>query len=369
MLRISDVVNLRDEVVSGEVHGWISLRGLFEGGKEADAEYIFDITYPSAEIKNLLKAVEDKLKGRRKTGFFELMGGYGTGKSHILLLLYHLFKNPRKGEEWLRRHEISLELPSEATIIPLQLMDYPPEYLWEPIFNSLGKEDLLKRVTAFPGAMLLKEAIKGRETVVIIIDELESWYRSVRDKDSNLNFIQVLAEVACEEPNLIVFSALYGEEREITARTGRVRPYRVNLTQSKDRPKIVLFRLIKSLDENKASQVVRNYISHYSRSELEIENIPQYEQLMTEYYPIHPELMRILLEQYSASPNYQNTRGVLSLLSSILGKKHSTTDLLLTSDVDMEEPDLLSLDRQLVENAKKDAAFHHNSNLSDKVRS
>jgi len=353
--RISNIAVLREDVLKGDILGMVSLRGLFEGGKEADIDYILGITYPSAEIKNLLETVVDKLKDKNKVGFFELIGGYGTGKSHILLMLYHLFNNPTKGKEWLESKGVKISLPTQARVIPIHLMDSPPDYLWEPIFEKLGEEDNLKKITSFPGASLLKGIVRNKGNVVIIIDELESWYRSVKDKDSNLNFIQVLAEVASEIPNLVVFCALYGEERNITARTDRVKSYRVNLTQSKDRPKIILFRLIKSVDKDRVSQIASGYVSQYSKSELDVENLPHYEQLIEDCYPVHPELIKTLLEQYSSSENYQNTRGVLFILSSILREKSNEVDLLLTSDIDMEEPDLLSLDRQIVENARKDS--------------
>jgi len=355
-MRIIDVVKLRDEVVRGDIHGWDSLRGIFEHGKEEDPKYIFSTTYPTAEIKNLLDAIDGKIKGVRNTGFFEIMGGYGTGKSRILCLLWHLFKNKDASEKWLENNRISLDLPSDATVLAFSLMDYPPNYLWEPIFKGLGREDLLERVTIFPGTNLLKEALAKKGVTIIIMDEIESWYRGVKDKDNNLNFLQVLAEVACEEKSkLLVFCALYGEVREILARIDRVEPYRVNLTLSKDRHKIILFRLVDELDRKAVSKIVRTYMKHYRDAEVEILNPPSYEHRMVEFYPIHPELIDTLLTRYSSSPNYQNTRGVLCLLASVLAKRCEDVDLLLASDVDMTEGDLLSLDRVLAENAQRDA--------------
>ena len=355
-MRVVDVVRLRDEVVRGEIYGWVNLRGIFEGERESDPNYIFGMTYPSVEIRDLLRAVGEKLRGVRKTGFFILMGGYGTGKSHILCLLYHLFKNPGFGGEWLRENGIDLDLPKDSTVLAFSLFDEPPEYLWEPIFRGLGREDLLDRVKVFPGIRLLKEALRGKGVTVIIMDEVESWYSGVEDKENNLNFLQVLSEVACEEgSNLLVFCALYGEVKEVLGRVDRVEPYKVNLTLSKDREKIVLFRLVSDVDRVAVSNIVRGYMRHYRGSEVEILNPPFYERRMVELYPLHPELVDVLLTRYSSSRNYQNTRGVLCLLASVLSKRCGDVDLILASDVDMSEDDLLSLDRVLVENAQKDA--------------
>lgn len=358
-MKISDIVRLRDEVVRGDVQGWDRLRGIFELGREADPQYIFGTTYPSAEIKSLLEAVSDKLRGASRKGFFAIMGGYGTGKSRILCLLYHLFKNQVIGREWLKNNGIKLDLPENATVLAFSLLDQPTSYLWEPIFKGLGREDLLKKIEVFPGTSLLKEALADKELTVIIMDELESWCRGVKDRINNLNFIQVLGEVACEEKsNVLVFCALYGEDGELMGRINRVDPYRVNLTLSRDRHRIILFRLIEDVvDRDGLSKIIGAYMKHYHGSEVEIVNPPSYERRMVELYPIHPELMDTLLTRYSSSVNYQNTRGVLCLLASVIAKVYQGIDLLLASDVDMSEPDLLSLDRVLTENAQKDADF------------
>ena len=54
-MKVSDIVKLRDEVLRGDICGWIRLRGLSEGRREADADYIFSIAYPTIEIKNIME--------------------------------------------------------------------------------------------------------------------------------------------------------------------------------------------------------------------------------------------------------------------------------------------------------------------------
>jgi hypothetical protein len=357
-MKIIDVVKLSDEIIhsKGRIEGWDSLRGIFEGRKESDPNYVFRTTYPTDEIKNLLKAIEEKLGGKRATGLFEILGGYGTGKSRILVLLWHLFKNNELAIEWAKRHGIDLNLPKDVKLLAFNLLDENPVYLWEPIFKRLGREDLLKTIKDFPSYNLLKEALSNKGIVIILIDELEAWYMGKEDKAKNLNFIQILAEAACEEGGkLLVFCSLYGEDKELLARIERVNTYRVNLTLSKDRPKIVLHRLFDKIELKQASEIVKDYIKHYADSEVGVGNQPAYETKMIEFYPVHPELMEVLLTRFSSSPNYQNTRGVLGLLGSVVYKKAKEVDLILASDVDMSEEELLTLDRMLTENAIKDA--------------
>jgi len=357
-MKITDVAKLSDEIIhsKGRIEGWDSLRGIFEGRKESNPNYVFRTTYPTDEIKNLLKAIEEKLSGKRATGFFEILGGYGTGKSRILVLLWHLFKNNELAIEWAKRHGIDLNLPKDTKLLAFNLLDENPVYLWDPIFKDLGHEDLLKTIKDFPSYNLLKEALSNKGIVIILIDELEAWYMGKEDKTKNLNFIQILAEAACEEGGkLLVFCSLYGKDKELLARIERVNSYRVNLTSSKDRPKIVLHRLFDKVDSKQASEIVKGYIKHYADSEVDIGNQPEYESKMVKLYPVHPELMEILLTRFSSSPNYQNTRGVLGLLGSVVYKKAKEVNLILASDVDMREGELLTLDRMLTENAIKDA--------------
>lgn|GEM_PF-1877980 len=357
-MKIVDVVKLSEELERSEGHieGWDSLRGIFQRGKEGDPHYVFRTTYPTTEIRDLLEAVNEKLSGRRDTGFFEILGGYGTGKSRILVLLWHVFKNREKALEWAKSHGIKLEIPEGIQILAFNLLDENPTYLWEPIFKGLGREDLLEKVKDFPGYNLLKEAIPSEGYVVIIMDELEAWYRGKEERAKNLNFIQVLAEAACEKNGrLLVFCSLYGEEGDLLARIERVKPYRVNLTLSKDRPRVILFRLFDKIDAQLAPKVVEEYMKHYEESEVNIGDRLAYEKRMIETYPIHPELVEVLLTKFSSSPRYQNTRGVLGLLGSVVYKKAADVDMILASDVDADERELLTLDRVLTENAKKDA--------------
>jgi len=283
-MKIVDVIKLTEEVLRGEIHGWDDLTGIFKKGKESDPDFIFETTYPTTEIKNLIAAINDKIKGVKRTGLYEIMGGYGTGKSRILCLIYHIFKNSEKAKMWLDSHGLSLEIPKKVNVIVLKLNYKPPNYLWQPIFEELGKENLLVEVTSFPGVELLEKALPPDEYTVIILDEIESWYNGVKDRANNLNFIQVLAEVACDKNSkLLVFCALYGENKEILARLGRVEPYRVNLTLSKDRPKVILHRLLKKVDKNNAAKIVDKYMEHYRNSDVSIENLPAYRETMIKF--------------------------------------------------------------------------------------
>jgi len=352
---IRDVAVPRKEVLKGEIFGFIKLYNIFEKGPESLPSYIFSITYPSKEIRNVVQAVFEKLNGKRAQGTFVFSGGYGTGKSHLLLVMHHLFRNPKEGRNWLAKNEMAFDLPSDAKVILLPLTDITPvpTYLWEPIFDDLGKSGLIKGVQYHPSTSTIKRAL-GDRTVVIIFDELESWYDGLGDnaiKHRNLNFLQNLTEISKKNSNLLLFVSLYGLNKELMGRISRVEPYFINLATSRERPNVVLFRLFESIDRKNGGKIVNDYIDSYKHVEMPMEDLHKYRDKMVAYYPIHPELMDILFERYSSSSNYQNTRGVLYLLSSIIKREYVSKDMILASDVDSEgeEGELSQVDRELVE--------------------
>lgn len=226
-LIIKDIAPPRHEVLRGEVYGFIKLYNVIEGGPEAKPDFAFELTYPTAEIKNILTSVFKKLSGEVEKGAFVFSGGYGTGKSHILLLLYHVFKHPDKGEEWLRKNGFDVKVPKGAEVILMPLLNMNVDYLWEPFFHHLGRDELLREVGNYPTISLIKRAIGGR-MVVVIMDELEAWYGAKGDdvvKNRNGVFLQNLTEVANEKGlKLLYFTSLYGRNQELMGIISRVNP-------------------------------------------------------------------------------------------------------------------------------------------------
>lgn len=368
MPSISEIAVLSQEALMGEIFGIVRLYNINNPTKpEASAHRILSITYPSRPLVQALKAIAERLSGKRTQGTFIFAGGYGTGKSHCLLTLYHLFATPDAAKDWQGQWSIKVELPQVSPVV-LQLMEGEegnPEFLWEPVFKRLGKAAVLARVRDYPTVSQLKEAI-GKEPTVIILDELESWYEAIADpvrKKRNLNFLQVLSELSSDKDcNLIILTALYGRNEEILGRLGREEVFIQNLGTSEDKAEVIRFRLFKNVEQARAKQVVEAYVKRYAdlKGSLGtiVEPINEYRSRMLRCYPLHPELLDVLFQSFSASRNYQNTRGILYLLSSVLRDCFTERDMLLSSDVNPEneevQDDLFKLEPQLVERCLED---------------
>lgn len=356
---IREICTLTDEALECNILSIVRLNKIYDSqSPESSPDYIFSVTYPSNAIKNILQKISEKLSGKSKQGMFILSGGYGTGKSHILVFLYHLFSYPNKAETWLNRAKISFKVPN-AKVVAIQLLDpgiKGIDYLWEPIFKELGKEQLLNEIKDFPTASLLREVFAG-ETVVILLDELEAWYEAKDDvvKKRNLNFLQNLCEVA-HDKNVLVFASVYGYNRDLIGRTWRFKPYVENLTTATDREKIILYRIFKQIDTSKAQKIIKAYMDAYKNAGVDLDD--DYHQKMLETYPIHPELMKVIFDRFcSYKEKYQNTRGALTLLC-FLVKRNLDKDYILISDIDIEngeeQGDFILLDRELTEKCLED---------------
>ena len=95
------------EVISDEgIEGIIDLANLKAASKrkiEAMPETFFKLTDPTTDILRVLEQIDLRFSSHKETsGLFLFEGLKGSGKSHLLLLIYNLFKHRDASEQWLR---------------------------------------------------------------------------------------------------------------------------------------------------------------------------------------------------------------------------------------------------------------------------
>jgi len=392
MPRIQQLVTLRPEVVEGNLHGIISLYALLDKDStafECNPRRVFQATYPSAALKRLLHRLQTSLSPRDadRKGNFVISGGYGSGKSHLLLTLYHVLTHPDQARPWLSEHQIDFDPPQDAVVALMPMTnltrpdsDAPVEYLWTPIFDALGYDGFHHTGSNFPTVVDLRKAVAGRK-VFLIIDEIERWFMPIRDRhqaEANLSFLQNLTEFARDPDNgLFVFLTLLMLEPRIGNIVGRDDAFFEDMTQAPDRRQVVLHRLVEAVDRPAAEEIVEAYLEQYRPvdAHVRIGDYSGYRQQMVECYPFHPQTIEVVFERYSSvarkeETSYQNSRGALYLLAHVLQETlppaHGGTgqlqdrDLLLPGDisltVDRLTDDLINLDPRLVEIARENVA-------------
>lgn len=363
MTKIEDLVQPRQEVLDGNLQGVIQAYKVESEGDsiESEPEKFFSTTYPSNAIKNVLARVNDKLTYESDRGGFVLSGPRGSGKSHALVTLYHLFKHPKIAKDWLKNWHIDLKIPQNSDGIILSAQETDPDLLWEPIFRKAGKEDLLNKVKRYPTTDIIKELV-GDRTFAIFLDEFGTWWEtfdeSVDRKNIKKNemFLLALLEVADDRDyQLNVFITSYGSISGLDQTLNRTKPYREDMASTGDREEIIFHRLLETprnkLDRGRLKKVIQEYTRKYEEP-IHISNMPRYEEKFLKSYPFHPQLLQIVDDIYEGAKERQSVRGEMVVLADTLAKNYDQTDAILLSDI--EAGAIREIDRELVNKYETD---------------
>lgn len=357
MHRIKDIVVARKEVLKGTFQGVIQTHKIDakEVRLENEPREFLKITYPSSAIRRIIENVEEKFLGKSNQGGFLLVGPYGSGKSHTLIALFHLFNNPQLASEWGNAWNLNINLPQKSRSIIVSTRRYDVDHLWEPVFELLGRKDLLSKVKRFPTTDQIEEAI-GDSTIAIFVDEIENWYGAFDPEsqkhliEQNETFLEHLLEVAADPAKkLFVFITFLEEKEGLKKIFNRTKPVRIDVSPIEDREKVILHRLfedIESVDSSKVESVVERYISAYSEP-IKIDDAQNYKRRMVRTYPFHPLLLDILFQIYEAASERQDIRGMLNVLADAVKDTYERRDLVLVSDVD--ENAFRGIDLKLIE--------------------
>lgn len=347
-MSFSDILRPRKDVLSGAgVEGIVDLENLrSSGGKhlEAKPKEFLDLTYPTSDIRFVLENLHRRFAEKEPSAGLYLFEGYkGSGKSHLLLLIYHLSQNRDLAKEWFSRHGIVCSLPDGIEVVVHKFTDFPLYALWDLISKSETTSSPSSR--ARPNLDQIRKAIKGRK-IFLILDELEMGIRSIADKavqDQNLSFLQMITEEAerSETRNITIFASIYSSAQEPGATLKRVPRIDVKFSDASDRTRIVLHRLFEnsdSVDKKKMEGVLTSYRNGWKSKGIRTND--DYLARLQSAYPFSPELLQLIQEQ--ARNLFQGTRGALGLLGTMVKAAHKKTDLITTAYASISDRAILS---------------------------
>ena len=324
----------------------VSLYNLYDerDSPEQDAERILEITYPTETLNTIIRNTARKLGA--ETGFSEggqIIGGeYGSGKSHIELVVYHLFNSPSIGQKWLDQQDIDATLPDETRTAALQMFNLDQEYnrLSEAVGEYLGIDEWTES-TDLPTVHQIRDTLEGKPTL-ILIDEFERWFGMAgrsEYKDDNLAFLQNLLEAAGrDDTQLSVFVSLLYEDEDVQAITQRTNPFTYDLSSRRDEKiEFILHRLIGDVtDPDGIASLAQEYADVYRQNDqIQLEDYQDMQDRIERYYPFHPVVLDLLMEKYSEQRISSDARGLLRFLTEILRDNYHEVDLILTGDVDV----------------------------------
>jgi hypothetical protein len=297
-----------------------------------DPADFLEITYPSVD---LLKTLEAAAPGRSRP--VVLLGSRGQGKSHLLAALYHALTDTPAAQRWLRGWSARLNNPDLSTLQfrsdlhviaeSLHLQNY--KFLWDLLLERHPHgayvrskwEALGGKKTDVPSYDRLVELFKAQPTA-LILDEFQTWYEGLTNtkqypwKNWAFNFIQILSEIAQNNPELLVLVvSIRDGGSDAYQQIHRVNPVQVDFKgplAKRDRQRLLLHRLFENrlqVPEGQIESLTSTFIKEYLR----LANIPQSEHARRmsdclEAWPYDPRLFQLLDDQVLVAADAQETR-------------------------------------------------------------
>lgn len=365
----------------------------------ADPVEFFTRTYLTEGLRDLLSRALRRLNGDEGASpVVNLQTNFGGGKTHSMLALYHLFSgtpakdfpqelqeliaengNPDLGALDVRRIAlVGTYLKAGSPIIKddgTEVRTLWGELAWQlggrEAYDLIAEDD---RAGTNPGEAL-RTLIVRYSPSLILIDEWVAYARQlVTDKElpsgsfeTQFTFAQSLTEIVRSVPGVMLVVSIpasdtgtegCGSDIEIGGANGQLALERLQNVirrvadqwrpSSKDESfEIVRRRLFQAPNAEgltTISAVARSFTNLYRKNTALFPRDAanpndDYEKRIRVSYPLHPELLDRLYEDWSTLERFQRTRGVLKLVSSIVHELWASNDaspLILPGNVPLD---------------------------------
>ena len=399
-----DVIRPNNDVALGtfeEAEFMADLQQVYDGRADAtgygNPVSFFNQTYITPGVRTLLVNTLRRLGDNGGDPVIQTQTGFGGGKTHSLIALYHLVKNsdalinpPPDREEHKRTSEEIKDIMQEAEWAPtagirpcVAVLDGtflaetdltvtkeagdPLNTLWGVMAYQLGGQDAYEiigraaRGVTAPGGAQLDQLLERVGPCVILMDELVAYVRNAGDAQDNIyTFIQNLTQSvrrirdtalvvtlpesvveAGAEGGAEVFSRLEGILRRIDAKR---EPLEIN-----EAFEVVRRRLFGRVrNEAARDQVCEVFSRMYANSRRDYPqevSEPHYQERMKACYPIHPEIFDRLYSDWSSISGFQRTRGVLRMMANCISRLYLRGDaspLIMPANLTLDDPALAS---------------------------
>ena len=364
-----------------------------------DPVEFFTRTYLTEGLHDLLSRALRRLSGDGNASpVVNLQTNFGGGKTHSMLALYHLFGgiparsmpqeiqdlvagngNPRLEKLGVRRVAlVGTYLQAGSPLIKPDGTEV--RTLWGELAWQLGGRAAYEliadsdRAGTNPGSAL-RALIQQYAPALILIDEWVAYARQlVTDRElpagsfeTQFTFAQSLTEIVRSVPGAMLVVSIpasdtgtagAGSDIEIGGTNGQLALERlqnvIRRVADQWRPssknesfEIVRRRLFQPTDAaalGTIAAVARSFVTFYQhnaalfpRDAAKVSD--EYEKRIRAFYPLHPELLDRLYEDWSTLGRFQRTRGVLKLVSSIvheLWKSEDASPLILPGTVPLD---------------------------------
>ena len=354
MKNVWETCKFSDEIINGQLEiakFAVELHSILDG--TADKSYLnpeifLDNTYVTDAIEIVLTNSLLRLSKNQGKASDLLDVSFGGGKTHSLVLLYHIFKNKELGTKFINKIGISkkygIEEIPDVNVIAIDCRQMKKKTLWGEIADRLGKyeefkkldqdrkpvEDISKIKSFFdkPTLLMLDEIpqylVKTKaidstffDTTLIFLNELVSAVNSVDKSRLILTTTadQKLLQDTADKVKGLANLHTYGTTDSLKGAVSRGADPLVPVKE-KDAYGVIRKRLVKEIDEKERDKIVDAYFDYYTEKGLITEQ--NYKQKMKKAYPFHPFFIETLYKRVGTIQDFNKTRGMFRLLGLVL---------------------------------------------------
>lgn len=307
-----------------------------------DAAAFFAESYPTVGMRALIEQAFRRFAGRSDQGTFLLTQAMGGGKTHLMVALGLLARNPRL----VKQHfpEYDPDAPQGVKVVAFSGRESDaPLGIWGSIAEQLGKREAFASLYTplqAPGQTAWIHLLQGSQPVLILLDELPPYFenaRSIAIGDSNLATVTmtalsnllaalckdelkqvcvVMSDLAASyhEGSGMVQTALATMEKEANRTALRLEPVQLNTDELYH---ILRTRIFESLpDSAEVARIADGYAEALKQAQqmgLTGASPDESRRQIHHSYPFHFSL-RDLYARFRENPGFQQTRGLIRLM-------------------------------------------------------
>lgn len=316
-----------------------------------DAAEFFAENYPTAGMRTLIEQAFRRFGGRSDQGTFLLTQAMGGGKTHLMVALGLLARNPKLVKQYFPEYQNDAPPPVKVVAFSGRESD-APYGIWGAIAEQLGKKEVFHpyyQPLKAPGQTAWINLLQGPQPLLILLDELPPYFenaRSIAIGDSNLATVtmtalsNLLAAVCKDELKQVCvvmsdLAASYNEgsgmvqgalatmEKEANRTALRLEPVQLNTDELYH---ILRTRIFEELpDDQQIAEVADGYadvLRQARQMDLTGASPEEAARQIQRSYPFHFSL-RDLYARFRENPGFQQTRGLIRLMRMVVADMYA----------------------------------------------
>ena len=325
----------------------------------------FSKTYFTAGLKNVAKTVLKGLNGKEdaENRVISLQTGFGGGKTHTLISLYHLCKWGKNAinstyTKDLLTYSGNPEFDTANIAVFTNTTNDPAngrqtsdgiqiQTIWGELAYQLGGKEAFELVRKndeqlIAPAGIFKQVLAKCKPALILVDELADYCVKASARkagnsslaDQTISFMQELTEAVSGTNNCVAVITLPASVQEV-GNTPEAQAILTSLQKRVSRVgadtqpvaddeiyEVIRRRLFEDIgDQEIIESIAEEYMTMYQQFWSELPpnaNKSEYKEKIIKSYPFHPELIDVFRVRWASHHDFQRTRGVLRLLAAIV---------------------------------------------------